>query len=248
MSSSVASSLASVRDRVAAACAARKSACAACRLVGVSKLKPVSTLMEAYEAGLRHFGENYVQEIVAKSADMPDDVKWHFIGALQTNKVKTLVRGVPNLYMVESIGSIKLAKMLEKHIGASERTERLKVMVQVNTSAEESKSGAKPEECVDVVKYIIENCSSLRFTGLMTIGKLGDVSSTYFDILSRCRDDVVDQLGASPEFLDHVKEPSAIELSMGMSSDFELAIASGSTNVRIGSTIFGARPPKKAVQ
>ena len=255
MASSVATSLSAVRERIIAAAAS--SACRPPRLVGVSKLKPVPTLMEAYEAGLRHFGENYVKEIAEKAPEMPTDVKWHFIGALQSNKVKVLIQNVPNLYMVESVGSIKLAKMLQKHVSAAERKERLKVLVQVNTSAEESKSGVKPEECTELVKFIVENCNALQFSGLMTIGKLGDVSSTYFDILAQCRDDVIGQLGSTEDFQRHIDRVEAgsdddgddhrgFELSMGMSADFELAINSGSTNVRIGSTIFGARPPKNA--
>lgn len=110
------------------------------RLVAVSKTKPVSLLMEAYNAGQRHFGENYVQEVLEKAPQMPRDVHWHFIGHLQSNKAKALVQSIPNLYSVETVDSQKIANHLNRACEGAERDELLKVMVQVNTSGEESKS------------------------------------------------------------------------------------------------------------
>ncbi|KAL0310739.1 UNVERIFIED_CONTAM: Pyridoxal phosphate homeostasis protein [Sesamum angustifolium] len=160
------------------------------RVVAVSKTKPVPLLRQVYDAGHRCFGENYVQEIVEKAPQLPEDIEWHFIGNLQSNKVKTLLTGVPNLAMVET---------------------------------------------VDDEKYELPN---LEFCGLMTIG-MPDYTSTpdNFKTLAICRNKVCEALGIAEE---------QCELSMGMSGDFELAIEMGSTNVRIGSTIFGAREyPKK---
>ncbi|BFI24539.1 PLP dependent protein [Marchantia polymorpha subsp. ruderalis] len=202
------------------------------RVVAVSKTKPVVLLQEVYDAGHRHFGENYVQEIIEKAPQMPKDVQWHFIGHLQSNKAKALLAGVPNLYMVEGVDSPKVANHLEKAVAGLERNP-LKVLVQVNTSGEESKSGVEPSECVELARHVKLECPHLEFSGLMTIGN-ADYTSTpeNFKTLASCRDQICKELQISPE---------QCELSMGMSGDFELAIEMGSTNVRIGSTIFGAR-------
>ncbi|GER56292.1 proline synthetase associated protein [Striga asiatica] len=207
------------------------------RLVAVSKTKPVSLLRQVYDAGHRCFGENYVQEIVEKAPQLPEDIEWHFIGNLQSNKVKTLLSGVQNLAMVETVDDEKIANHLNRAVGNIGR-KPLKVLVQVNTSGEESKSGVEPSGCVELVKHVSMNCPNLEFCGLMTIGML-DYTSTpeNFKTLANCRTEVCKALGMGEE---------QCELSMGMSGDFELAIEMGSTNVRVGSTIFGAREyPKK---
>ncbi|TQD74796.1 hypothetical protein C1H46_039686 [Malus baccata] len=232
-----AAALRSVLQRVQQA--AEKSARKAqdIRVVAVSKTKPVSLLRQVYEAGHRCFGENYVQEIVEKVPQLPEDIEWHFIGNLQSNKVKPLLTGVPNLAMVESVDDEKIANRLDHVVGSIGR-KPLKVLIQVNTSGEESKFGVEPSGCVELAKYVTSGCPNLEFCGLMTIGML-DYTSTpeNFKTLANCRTEVCKALGIPEE---------QCELSMGMSSDFELAIEMGSTNVRIGSTIFGPREyPKK---
>ena len=205
----------------------------AARLVAVSKTKPVALLREAYEAGHRDFGENYVQEIVEKAPLMPDDVAWRFIGKLQSNKAKLLVHGVPSLAVVETLDSTKLADRLQRAVDtlASPRLSPLGVMVQVNTSPwEGSKGGVAPEAAPALAVHVANACPGLQLLGLMTIGAAGD--PRCFDTLRTCRDAVADTLGVPAEQL---------ELSMGMSGDFEAAIAAGSTSVRVGSSIFGAR-------
>ncbi|PIN22376.1 Proline synthetase co-transcribed protein [Handroanthus impetiginosus] len=207
------------------------------RVVAVSKTKPVPILSQAYDAGHRCFGENYVQELVEKAPQLPEDIGWHFIGNLQSNKVKPLLTGVPNLAMVETVDDEKIANHLNRAIGNIGR-KPLKVLIQVNTSGEESKSGVEPAGCVELAKHVSINCPNLEFCGLMTIG-MPDYTSTpeNFKTLANCRSEVCKALGMPEE---------QCELSMGMSGDFELAIEMGSTNVRIGSTIFGAREyPKK---
>ncbi|KAH6764555.1 putative pyridoxal phosphate-dependent enzyme [Perilla frutescens var. hirtella] len=207
------------------------------RVVAVSKTKPVPLLRQVYDAGHRCFGENYVQELVEKAPQLPDDIEWHFIGNLQSNKVKPLLTGVPTLAMVETVDDEKIANNLNRVIGSIGR-KPLKVLIQVNTSGEESKFGVEPSGCVDLAKYVTTNCPNLEFCGLMTIG-MPDYTSTpeNFKTLANCRSEVCKALGIAEE---------QCELSMGMSGDFELAIEMGSTNVRIGSTIFGAREyPKK---
>lgn len=202
------------------------------RLVAVSKTKPVAMLEEVFQAGQRHFGENYVQELLEKAPKMPAEVKWHFIGHLQSNKAKPLIAEVSNLFLVETVDSVKIANQLDKAVAGAGRSP-LNVYVQVNTSGEESKFGVEPGDCVDLAKHVHTGCSNLNFSGLMTIG-MADYTSTpqNFKTLTQCREAVCEELGLSIQ---------DVELSMGMSGDFEQAIALGSTNVRVGSTIFGAR-------
>lgn len=206
------------------------------RVVAVSKTKPVPVIRQVYDAGHQCFGENYVQELIEKAPQLPDDIEWHFIGHLQSNKVKPLL-SVPNLAMVETVDDEKIANHLNRVVGNIGRR-RLRVLVQVNTSGEESKSGVEPHNVIVLVKHVNSNCPNLQFSGLMTIG-MPDYTSTpeNFKTLANCRTEVCKTLGMDEE---------QCELSMGMSSDFELAIELGSTNVRVGSTIFGAREyPKK---
>ncbi|XP_068658161.1 uncharacterized protein [Aristolochia californica] len=207
------------------------------RVVAVSKTKPVSLIQQVYDAGHRCFGENYVQEIVEKAPQLPGDIEWHFIGHLQSNKVKAILSSVPNLHMVESVDDEKIANHLDRAVAGLGR-EPLKVLVQVNTSGEASKSGVEPSGCVELAKHVQLSCPNLEFSGLMTIGML-DYTSTpeNFRTLATCQTEVCKALGINEE---------QCELSMGMSGDFEQAIEMGSTNVRIGSTIFGPREyPKK---
>ncbi|KAJ4725138.1 Pyridoxal phosphate homeostasis protein [Melia azedarach] len=209
------------------------------RVVAVSKTKPVSLVRQVYDAGHRYFGENYVQEIIDKAPQLPEDIKWHFVGHLQSNKVKTLLGGVPNLDMFEGVDNEKIANHLDKAISNLGRNP-LKVLVQVNTSGEASKSGIDPSGCVGLAQHVKMRCPNLEFSGLMTIG-MPDYTSTpeNFRILLNCRAEVCKALGMAED---------QCELSMGMSGDFEQAIEMGSTNVRIGSTIFGPRVYAKKQQ
>lgn len=208
------------------------------RIVAVSKLKPPSMIQELYDVGHRHFGENYVQEFCQKAGSLPKDIQWHFIGHLQTNKCKDIVK-VPNV-LIETVDSVKLAKELNKRLKEHHGT--LSIMVQVNTTNEQQKSGVSPDELSDIIEFIVSECPKLKIVGLMTIGKFGDPSPDYFKTLVECKEMVF-----KSKYRDHFNK-EAFELSMGMSADYLMAIEMGSTNVRIGSTIFGARPPKSNVQ
>ncbi|XP_033125446.1 pyridoxal phosphate homeostasis protein-like [Anneissia japonica] len=232
----------SVFERIEVACVKRPEILPKItpRLVAVSKTKPKELIQIAYAQGQRHFGENYVQEILEKAWDDSlrgtcQDIKWHFIGHLQTNKVKKLLE-IPNLYMVETVDRFKLAKEIDKHWRTLQQPQKLKVMVQVNTSGEENKSGVAPDMCCTLYQEVKEKCTNLETVGLMTIGAFDhDLSrgpNPDFQCLLQCREEVCKKFDLS---LDQV------ELSMGMSNDFEHAIIHGSTNVRVGSTIFGAR-------
>lgn len=205
------------------------------RLVAVSKTKPAAAVKELYDAGHRHFGENYVHELVEKAPLLASDVCWHFIGQLQSNKVKALVTGVPCLWAVESVDSEKLAGKLETAVAglAPPRAEALRVFVQVNTTGEPQKGGVETaRDAASLGAFIRAKCPHLAFTGLMTIGKLGDIGSVYFERLVAARATVAEELGLNA---------ADLELSMGMSGDWQLALEHGSTNVRIGSAIFGER-------
>jgi PLP dependent protein len=250
--------LSSVQRRVSSVTAKTlRSSAKPVRLVAVSKLKPATDILALYSPPTSHlhFGENYVQELLEKSRLLPPDIRWHFIGGLQSNKCQVLAREVRGLWAVESIDSIKKARLLDKGRGEQHArngvepkdgsaAEPLRVFVQINTSGEESKSGVEPDskELAELCKFIREECFNLRLQGLMTIGAIARSQATTvetenedFTRLRETRDKVAVELGIEQEEL---------ELSMGMSEDFEGAIAMGSDEVRIGSTIFGQRPPK----
>ncbi|OWZ62118.1 YggS family pyridoxal phosphate enzyme [Cryptococcus neoformans] len=221
------------------------------RLVAVSKLKPASDIKALYDAGYRHFGENYIQEMVDKAAVLPEDIKWHFIGSLQSNKSK-LAASVPNLFILETLSSTKVADLLQKSLPPS-RQSKLNVYLQVNTSGEDSKSGLSPlpsnsTELVDLAVHVIEKCPGLKLLGIMTIGSW-DAShdptkpNPDFECLKRTRAELAKAL-AEKGVQDAPKEDE-LELSMGMSADFVQAIKEGSSSVRVGTRIFGERPKKK---
>ncbi|KAM9936434.1 hypothetical protein OXX80_004004 [Metschnikowia pulcherrima] len=209
------------------------------RLVAVSKLKPSSDIMALYNHGVRHFGENYVQELIAKSKELPKDIKWHFIGGLQSGKCKDLGRDIENLYAVETLDALKKCKKLES-ARANSGLPSINVYLQVNTSAEEQKSGytmANVDEIYETVEYLTKECKFLKLQGLMTIGSFAESTSSdgvNHDFAT---------LASLKRILDE-KYSLDLQLSMGMSSDFTTAIKQGSTSVRVGSSIFGARPPR----
>merc|ERR1712169_50503 len=189
-------------------------------LVAVSKTKPADLVQLLYDNGQRHFGENYVQELFEKSKHLSKtcpEIKWHFIGHVQSNKVKIL-KDVDNLYAVETVDSEKLANKF--NTAFKDRKEPLNLFIQVNTSGEESKSGVNPKDCLALAKKI-ELLEHVKLVGFMTIGAIGN-SADDFDCLRQCRDDVATALGV---------ETKSFGLSMGMSSDFEEAIEHGSTNL-----------------
>ena len=205
-------------------------------LVAVSKTKPVGMIQKAYDSGQRHFGENYVQEMIAKVSKLPRDIKWHFIGNLQSNKVNSLIAKVPNLHLVESVNSIKLATVLNAACIKFGRDEQLHVLVEVSTSDETTKSGIGIDLVDQLVDHIRIKCPALRIRGFMTIADPVNPRAS-FKLLSELRLATCQRLGISMgSILD-----GEFTLSMGMTSDWEDAIRFGSTEVRIGSGIFGAR-------
>ena len=240
------------------------------RLVAVSKLKPASDIQALYDIGYRHFGENYIQELVDKAQVLPKDICWHFIGNLQSNKAKTVVSGVGDaLWVIETLASEKTAGLLEKAVAARSgdgevsQAKRLKVYIQVNTSKEDVKSGVDPltagssssdiadHELVKLATYIYTQCPHLHLLGLMTIGSFSashDPSKLNpdFETLTTSRHELYAYLSSHLDNAKSVlpKTEQEWELSMGMSADFESAIKQGSSGVRVGTRIFGERPKK----
>ncbi|MCK8102729.1 YggS family pyridoxal phosphate-dependent enzyme [Pseudoalteromonas sp. 2CM36K] len=197
-------------------------------LLAVSKTKPATDIMAAYDQGQRQFGESYVQEAVDKIAQLNtfSDIVWHFIGPIQSNK-SALVAA--NFAWVQSVDRLKIAKRLNSQ--RPETMPPLNVLIQVNISEEEAKSGCHPNEITELAQYI-DQCAHLQLRGLMAIPAKSDDANTqiqYFEQLQTCFDKLQTQY------------PHIDTLSMGMSNDVEAAIAAGSTMVRIGTDIFGTR-------
>lgn len=197
------------------------------KLLAVTKTKPVSDIVQAYEAGHRLFGENYVQEGVDKIQQLSelDDIEWHFIGPLQSNKTRPVAE---NFDWVHSIDRLKIAQRLNDQRSAHKK---LNVCIQVNIDNEASKAGVPPED-VNLLAEQISNMPNLSLRGLMTIPKAQQNAEMQRKSLSAMNALFV-QL--------QTKYPQIDTLSMGMSNDMQLAIECGSTMVRIGSAIFGSR-------
>lgn len=201
-------------------------------LVAVSKFHPVEALKEAYDVGQRIFGESRVQEISQKRLLMPDDVQWHFIGHLQTNKVRQLV---PYVSLIHSVDSIKL---LESINAESARIGKVvDVLLQLHVAQEETKFGFTCEDCVDMVdKGVLDRLPNVRVCGVMGM-------ATNTDDMGKVRE----EFKSIKNVFDTLKQryfadkPYFKEISMGMSDDYHIAMEEGSTLVRIGTTIFGSR-------
>ncbi|KAF5374499.1 hypothetical protein D9615_009111 [Tricholomella constricta] len=229
-------------------------------LVAVSKLKPAADILTCHEDGHLDFGENYVQELAEKAAALPADIRWHFIGTLQSNKAKTLA-SIPNLHTVQTLTSVKTANILNDALPA-DRVSPLNIFIQINTSSEGTKSGLPPltawsdvanSGVVQLAKSIITECPKLRLQGLMTIGALRrSINASQmeqnidFERLKETREllhgILKSTFGESAQ--SRWGEDNRLLLSMGMSSDFEVALKAGSDVVRVGTGIFGERPKK----
>ncbi len=203
------------------------------KLVAVSKLKPVETLMQAYEGGFRRFGENYVQELSGKFENMPKDIEWHMIGHLQSNKVKYIA---PFVSMIHSIDSFKLLVEINKQAAKNDRV--IDCLLQVHIAEEDTKTGMSEEELLEIINADqLKSLKNVRILGLMGMSTFTDDLDQVrreFKSLKKIFDDVKSLGKASDNF-------SMNEISMGMSGDWPLAIEEGSTMVRVGSAIFGSR-------
>lgn len=227
----IADNLALVRDRIAAAARRSGRAASSVRLVAVSKNQPVAAIAQACAAGQRDFGENRVQEALAKLPDAPPGIVWHMIGHVQNNKAKQ----VPGLFQfVHSVDSVRLLETLDRHAQAAGRT--VDVLLQANLSGESTKAGVQDLAALEPLLAAALTCRALRPVGLMTIPDPACGEAQTRAVFRRLRESL-ERLqaacGAGPAFC---------ELSMGMSHDYEWAIAEGATLVRIGTAVFGPRP------
>ncbi|MBN1651567.1 MAG: YggS family pyridoxal phosphate-dependent enzyme [Bacteroidales bacterium] len=204
---------------------------AAVKLIAVSKTKPESDIMEAYNAGHKFFGENKVQELVDKYEHLPKDIDWHFIGHLQTNKVKYIASFV---HLIHGVDSLKLLKEINKQGAKNNRV--IKCLLQFHIANEKAKFGFYKDEVFELLAG--EDFKSLKFVQI--VGVMG--MATYTDDENQIRKEFA---SLKNYFLEIKKrfltEPYFSEISMGMSADYKLAIEEGSTMVRLGSSIFGIR-------
>lgn len=206
------------------------------KLIAVSKTKPIEMLQEAYAAGQRAFGENKVQEMASKQPLMPADTEWHLIGHLQTNKVKYIA---PFVHLIHAVDSIKLLETINKEGVKNNRT--INVLLQVYIAKEETKFGLSNEEVIELLNYAsTQQLKNVTICGLMGMATNTDNTTqieSEFENLHQFFNTLKQEMHQYPI----LKAESFTELSMGMSSDYELAIKHGSTMIRVGSSIFGGR-------
>ncbi len=205
-------------------------------LVAISKTKPVEEIKSAYDAGHRVFGENKVQELVAKHEALPKDIQWHMVGNLQTNKVKYIT---PFISLIHSVDSLKLAIEINKQASKNNRT--IDVLLEIHIAAETNKSGFSEEELVDHLDIkAFDALKNIRIVGLM-----GMATNTKSQVL------IKNEFNRLKDFFEEIKStyfkdtPSFNVLSMGMSGDYRIALEAGSTMIRVGSAIFGEREIKR---
>ncbi|WP_420146868.1 YggS family pyridoxal phosphate-dependent enzyme [Spirosoma sp.] len=201
------------------------------KLIAVTKTKPVEFLREAYNAGSYRFGENKVQEMVEKQPALPADIEWHLIGHLQSNKVKYIA---PFVAMIQSVDSLKLLQEINKQAAKHQRV--INCLLQIYIADEETKFGLAPDEAEDLLNTPeLDSLANVRLVGLMGLATNTDDQEKVrqeFRGLKR----LYDKLAAIRR-----NNVAFRELSMGMSSDYQIAVEEGSTMVRVGSAIFGAR-------
>jgi len=203
-----------------------------CKLVAVSKTKPISMLRQAYDLGIRDFGENKVQELTEKFEALPKDIAWHMIGHLQTNKVKYLA---PFIALIHSVDSLKLLKEINKRAQQNQRV--IEVLLQVHIAEEESKFGFSEEELI----ALFRSDAFREYQHVKVVGLMG--MATFTDNPEQVRK----EFRGLKQLFDRLKSVFSgrnlewRELSMGMSGDYQIAIEEGSTMVRVGSSIFGER-------
>jgi len=226
---SIADNFAAIRARIAAACARSGRDPQQVRLIAVSKTKPAADIAAAQAVGQRLFGESYVQEFVGKYDELPHDLTWHFIGGLQSNKVKYLAGKVA---MIHSIDRLSLAEEIDRQWAKLDG--KVDVLLQVNVGDESSKSGVAPDELEALVRAVA-TLPHLQIRGLMALPPFADDPEEVRPWFK--------QLHQLAEQLTALQIPGVTmdELSMGMSNDFEVAIEEGATLVRVGTALFGER-------
>jgi len=205
-----------------------------CILIAVSKTQPVEKIQEAYDAGQRNLGENKVQELAAKYEALPKDIQWHMIGHLQSNKVKYLA---PFVHLIHSVDSLKLLQEINKQGRKNSRI--INCLLQIYIADEETKFGFSQDEAIELFQTgILENLNRIKIAGLMGMATLtNDVNQVRSEFKA------LKSLFAKIKSMTLSKNVEMKELSMGMSSDYTIAVEEGSTMVRVGTAIFGERTP-----
>jgi pyridoxal phosphate enzyme (YggS family) len=230
----------SIEERIQAACDRCGRQRSEVTLIAVSKTKPNEMLKEAYELGMRHFGENWVQELVQKVEDLKpefgDQVHWHLIGHLQRNKVKYIIDKVD---LIHSVDSYRLAKQIEEE--AAKRNLICDILIEVNIAEEETKFGVKAEELEGLIQEL-KSFPHLRIRGLMTIAPYVENPEKNRKYFKKLRQLYVDMKSKNTDNNDDGSNLKQFDiLSMGMTGDFEVAIEEGATMIRVGTGIFGER-------
>ena len=202
------------------------------KLVAVSKNHPAEAVLEAYNAGQRVFGENLVQEMVEKQTQLPQDIEWHLIGHLQTNKVKYIA---PFVKLIESVDSIKLLKEIDKQ--AAKHNRIIDCLLQIYIADEETKFGLGFDEAIELLRS--DEYATLK--NIRIVGLMGIATNTALEGQTKAEFQELKVLFEGIKLSFFRKEESFKEISMGMSGDYKIAVEEGSTMVRIGSSIFGKR-------
>ena len=205
---------------------------ASVQLVAVSKTKPAEFIREAYNQGQRAFGENKVQEMVGKYEELPKDIRWHFIGHLQTNKVKYIA---PFVHLIHGVDSFKLLKSIDAEAKKMDRV--IPCLLQFHIAEEDTKFGFSTDEALEMLNY--EEFKSLKHVNIL--GVMGMATFTNDDNQVRKEFAFLKTILAKLKSEYFAEAPDFKEISMGMSGDYRIAVEEGSTMVRIGSTIFGER-------
>lgn len=225
----IAYNLSQIEEKITLACERAGRSREEVKLIAVSKTKPVEDIQEAIAYGIRSFGENKVQELKEKMEILGDELDWHLIGHLQTNKVKYIVGKVS---LIHSLENMRLAEALDKE--AKKRKAIVDVLVEVNVAKEDSKFGIKPEDAEGFIRQVSE-FENIRIKGLMTVAPYTDIpeeNRKYFKELKKIMVDLNRK---------NIHNVSMSVLSMGMTGDYEVAIEEGATLVRVGTGIFGNR-------
>ena len=199
------------------------------KLVAVSKFHPLEAILEAYQAGQTVFGENRPQELAAKAVQLPQDIEWHFLGHLQTNKLKMVL---PYATLVQSVDSVHLLEAIDKWGTANDKV--ISVLLELHIGAEETKQGFHEEEILDIL-FHAEDYRNIRFCGLMGMASHTDDAEVINADFERIDTFMAYLVDLFPELTDFN------QLSIGMSDDWSIAVQHGSTMVRVGTAIFGAR-------
>ena len=218
-----------VQNKIKKACDRSERNAETAHLIAVSKTKPVSMLQQAYDAGIRDFGENKVQEILEKYDKLPGDIRWHMIGHLQRNKVKYIIDKV---CLIHSVDSLRLAEEISKE--ALKHNLTMPILIELNIAEEDSKFGLSFAECEEMIRQI-STLPNLQIKGLMTVAPFvenAEENRQYFKTMKQLSVDI------ETKNIDNVCMDI---LSMGMTGDYEVAIEEGATHVRVGTGIFGER-------